>query len=424
MWTGTVERRTTVVKLMNKNQKNSHAVRKIFTATAAAALACVAFATPAQASQGSVPVTNDGVVSIPTPVNVVKVRAGEPNTTVMGNLTVTGPQGRGFTTVYPCLEGLPMDGKGNVNASVNNYLQNQTIPNFAAIKTDTNGDICIYSSTRTHLIWDQVMNTDRIVSTTPQRIVDTRKGYCPEGDVCAQVIRPVEGRGILKIRAGAPNTTVMGNLTVTAPQASGFTTVFPCTDVFAFDTKSNPSSVNNYAAGQTVPNFTAVKTDQYGDICVYTTATTHLIWDQVVETDAIKARPAKRILDTREYHCPPNSICTQMKNPVQAGKNVKIRVGAPHSTVMGNLTVTTPQSSGFTTAYPCTSERPNASVNNYTANKTVSNFAAVKADENGDICVYTTATAHIIWDQTVETSEVEAQKAQRLLDTRVKILSP
>ena len=97
-----------------------------------------------------------GVVVSPTKVSgghFVRIRAGAPNSTVMGNLTVTGPENRGFTTAYPCLEERP-------NASVNNYVANQTTPNFAVVKTDANGDICIYTTTNAHLIWDQVVETN------------------------------------------------------------------------------------------------------------------------------------------------------------------------------------------------------------------------------------------------------------------------
>jgi hypothetical protein len=50
--------------------------------------------------------------------------------TVIGNLTVTGPTGTGYTTVYPCLEGRP-------HASNNNFLAGQTIPNLVVAHTRT-----------------------------------------------------------------------------------------------------------------------------------------------------------------------------------------------------------------------------------------------------------------------------------------------
>jgi hypothetical protein len=59
------------------------------------------------------------------------------------------------------------------------------------------------------------------------------------------------------------------------------------------------ASNNNYVWGQTIPNFVAVRPDANGDICLFTTASAHLIWDQVAETTAVSAHNANRIYDTR-----------------------------------------------------------------------------------------------------------------------------
>jgi hypothetical protein len=86
--------------------------------------------------------------------------------------------------------------------------------------------------------------------------------------------------------------------------------------------------------------------------------------------------------------------------------------------VMGNLTVTEPDASGFTTAYPCTEGRPLASNNNYLRGETTPNFVAVRADVNGNVCLYTQASAHLIWDQVAELPDLTVHNANRLADTR------
>ena len=215
----------------------------------------------------------------------------------------------------------------------------------------------------------------------------------------------VQAGDVVRIAAGAPNQTVLGNLTVTQPQAPGFTTAWPCSQ------PRPTASVNNFTTGQTTPNHAVVKTDENGEICIYTSATAHLIWDQVSANDTLPATTAQRLLDTRNGTGHTGGI-------VQAGDVVRIAAGAPNQTVLGNLTVTQPQAPGFTTAWPCSQPRPTASVNNFTTGQTTPNHAVVKTDGNGEVCIYTSATAHLIWDQVSATDTLPATTAQRLLDTR------
>jgi hypothetical protein len=194
---------------------------------------------------------------------------------VLGNLTVTDPRGAGHTTAYPCLEGRPL-------ASNNNFGEGETIPNFAAVRPDANGDICVFTSADADLIWDQVIESSALAIHNAARLVDTRSGS-----------KPGPG-GVVRLHVASPGVaTVLGNFTVTEPVADGFTTAYPCLE-------GRPlASNNNYVRGQTIPNFVAVRPDANGDICLFTTASAHLIWDQVAETTAVSAHNANRIYDTR-----------------------------------------------------------------------------------------------------------------------------
>jgi hypothetical protein len=167
------------------------------------------------------------------------------------------------------------------------------------------------------------------------------------------------------------------------------------------------ASNNNYGVGQTIPNFAVVRSDQSGDICVFTLASSHLIWDQVAETTAFAASNATRVLDTRNT------------GKVAAGGTVRIHVSdTPGATVLGNLTVTQPDGNGFTTAYPCADGRPLASNNNYGVGQTIPNFAVVRSDQSGDICVFTLASSHLIWDQVAQTTAFTGTNANRIFDSR------
>ena len=79
----------------------------------------------------------------------VNGRAGVPAgaSAVVLNVTVTGAQGAGFVTVWPC-------GAGRPNASSLNFVQNSTVPNGVIAKVGTNGKVCVYVSSGTHLLTD------------------------------------------------------------------------------------------------------------------------------------------------------------------------------------------------------------------------------------------------------------------------------
>ena len=80
----------------------------------------------------------------------------------------------------------------------------------------------------------------------------------------------VTGRGGLPF-AGA--TTVALNLTAADPDAAGFVTAWPCDQA-----KPEVSNVN-FKQRQTAPSAVALKLAADGTVCIYTTATTHLLAD-------------------------------------------------------------------------------------------------------------------------------------------------
>jgi hypothetical protein len=68
-------------------------------------------------------------------------------TAVVLNITVTGPLGNAFVTVYPC-------GSEPPNASNINYVANQTIANLVIAKVGDGGNVCIFTLAPAHLIAD------------------------------------------------------------------------------------------------------------------------------------------------------------------------------------------------------------------------------------------------------------------------------
>jgi hypothetical protein len=201
---------------------------------------------------------------------------------------------------------------------------------------------------------------------------------------------------------GAGNATVMANLSVANPLAAGYATAFPCGEPMP------ATSSINFRAGEARSNFVVVRADAAGKVCVRTTTATHMSWDQSAQTHDVDSHNGERLFDSRRG----------------GGSRIgpywvqRIKAGAPGDTVMGNLTVTGSDASGFTVAYPCDQPRPATSVNNFGPRETNANAAMVKTSGEGEICVAASTPAHLIWDQVGTTSSFSATSPRRVLDTR------
>jgi hypothetical protein len=73
-------------------------------------------------------------------------------------------------------------------------------------------------------------------------------------------------------------------------------------------------------------------------------------------------------------------------------------VPADASAVVLNVAVTDTQGPGFVTVFPCGSAVPTASSLNYSAGQTIPNAVIAKIGTNGQICLFTLATTHLIVD--------------------------
>src|SRR5690606_2622729 len=74
------------------------------------------------------------------------------------------------------------------------------------------------------------------------------------------------------------------------------------------------------------------------------------------------------------------------------------RAGVPKDAtgVIVNVTVVAPTGAGHAAVYPCGSRLPLASTLNFAAGETVSNTAVAEIREAGSICIFTSATAHLV----------------------------
>lgn len=76
------------------------------------------------------------------------------------------------------------------------------------------------------------------------------------------------------------------------------------------------------------------------------------------------------------------------------------RAGVPTNATSAvlNITATDPQANGYLTIFPCGTPLPTASNLNFTTNQTIANNVTTKIGDNGQICIYTLATTHVIAD--------------------------
>jgi hypothetical protein len=221
------------------------------------------------------------------------------------------------------------------------------------------------------------------------------------------------------------------NLTVDAPAAAGFVTVFPTGSA----ARPLASSINVDGAGQTIANLVTVPIGASNSVDIYTLMTTELVADvQGYYTPATTATAGlfvpltpTRLLDTREassFH----------PRPLIAGEQINVNVaalaGLPADATAAALKVTVTEStaSGFWTVFPTGSDRPVVSNLNVVGSGTTIANQVLARLSNGSATVFTQTGGHLIIDlvgwftgPSAPTSEVGLfvpVSPSRLLDSR------
>ena len=239
----------------------------------------------------------------------------------------------------------------------------------------------------------------------PIRLLDTRStgmtidmvalggGANPAGNVLRI---PVAGRG--SVPSGA--TAVSLNLSVVAPDAKGYVTLFPCTATMP------RASALNYEAGAVTGNGSFAKLSAQGELCIFTLATTHLVIDvngYVPDGAAVGPIAPGRFLDTRptgktidgEY-VDDGPIPADTFRQLQITGRGDVPAGA--TSVMLNLTAVNPAARGHITVYPCTAAIPKTSSLNFPTGVTTGNGVVAKLGAGGAICLYAKSTIDVVVD--------------------------
>jgi hypothetical protein len=232
----------------------------------------------------------------------------------------------------------------------------------------------------------------------PTRLLDTRTGLgtnaaAPLAEGCSMALT-VTGT------AGVPATGVTAvavNVTATAAQAPGYLTVYPCGSV------PGGTSTVNFGPGDNVANFAQVRVGASRQICIYAFVAVHVVvdisgWYGAGATSGYQPLTPSRVLDTRD-----GTGTGGARQAVDAGRAVGFAVAAagvpPDATgVILNLTSTESESDGYLTAFPCGGAVPASSSLNYDTGRNVANEVAVGLGTNGQVCVSSFATSHVVAD--------------------------
>jgi hypothetical protein len=154
------------------------------------------------------------------------------------------------------------------------YIAHTTIATLTDVALG-DGKVCIYASAPTHLLLDVSgytrTNGGRLTrSVTPWRALDTRVAPGTRLPVrssrAVTVVNPAKG-----VPAGV--ASVLLNVTAVGPLAAGSLVVYPCGSAAA------PISNLVFTAGAGVHNMVSARVPASGQVCVYASASTHLVVD-------------------------------------------------------------------------------------------------------------------------------------------------
>lgn len=193
---------------------------------------------------------------------------------VMMNLTIAGPTGKGYATAYAC-------GTRPSTSSIN-YMAGLNIANELMVDLSADGTVCVYVQTTAHVIIDVVGYApagSSYLTVTPVRLADTRAGWvAADGEFTGT--GPIAGGQLLEVqiagRGGVPSDAdaVMINLTIAGATGKGYATVFGCG-------VQPPTSSINYVAGQNIANELMAGLSADGRVCIYVHTTAQVIIDVV-----------------------------------------------------------------------------------------------------------------------------------------------
>ena len=321
---------------------------------------------------------------------------------VVVNVTVTQPDTFGFITAFPGGTTRPL-------ASNVDFGAGETVPNLSVVPVGADGTISFYNGSggNVHLVVDisgyylggTPAGAGALHPLTPARLLDTRIGTgAPQGFVAAGDTLSLAVAGNGGVPASGVAAVVL-NLTVTQPQAPGFLTAYGAGT-------SQPLASNlNFQPGQTVANLVVVPVGSGGNVALFNGSSggVHLVADvfgyilggSPTAAGAMTSLTPTRLLDTRNGT---GIAAGQIAANGVAALQVTGHAGVPLtgvSAVVLNVTVTSPGTFGFITAYGHDTNLPLASNLNFGPNQTVPNLVVVPVGSDGEVSLYNGSAAGV-----------------------------
>jgi hypothetical protein len=322
---------------------------------------------------------------------VVRPPVAAGSTAVSIDLVAVDSAAAGFLTVYPCGVTRPL-------TSVVQARPGRVVSGSAIVPLGADGSFCLFSNVSTHVVVDLFGafapgSGSRFEPISSSRRYDSRTG----GVVLAagSVVR-VGTRG----SGGAPADSTAASFTVHAldAQADGFVTVWPC------DTPMPVVSSVNVSAGSSVTNSVDVAVGTTGEVCFFVSRPMHLAvdlagWYGPSASTEFRAVTPFRLADTRSGAGWVGSFARN------AGRRIDVAgVGALPAAgvraVVAQFTAVDAPAGGFLTVHPCLARAPQLSMLRYPASANMAAMVNGVLSADGDWCVVTNASTHLVVDVT------------------------
>ena len=185
------------------------------------------------------------------------------------NVTAVQPTAPGYLTVFPGPCSAPRPEASNLNMVAGRDVAAAAI---VANPIGGPGDFCVFSSVATDLIVDidavSLPNAARLGLLEPARVFDSRRSV---------IVSAGQERRVDLIAGDDPKPTdgvgIIGNLTAVDPTGDGYLSIYPC------GTAVPEVSNLNVHQGDTVANLIVTGLGSHGEVCIYSSVSTHVLLD-------------------------------------------------------------------------------------------------------------------------------------------------
>jgi hypothetical protein len=325
----------------------------------------------------------------------------------MVNVTAVNGVGPGFLAVESC-----EPSEAGPSTSSVTFPRGDAVAAMAIIEFDER--FCLYHSTSVHSIIDVVafMGPEGeplwLETATPKRLTDSRvEGFCErttDGEDQGRSCREgrVEGTHVIP---RANDNPFIANIAVIEGAAPGFLQAGRCDAVGGDAVFSNL----NYMSANVRSNLAIVEGGQTGS-CAYVLSDTHVIVDELAELNAEsglgwRLPGVRRALDTRE--CSP----TWCEGQPDVRTTIELDLETDATSVAISIIAAQTEAPGFVSVGRCSEftdgHGPGTSNLNHMTGETVTNLAIADL-EDGVLCIFTLASAHLIVDVQAELIEEQS----------------